>query len=75
MQTAALWVLACRWFGKWGVSLIIIKPDTIIRWHRKGRQAYCHWRSTRSKRAGRKRTTPEIRELIRRMAREAPLWE
>lgn len=68
------WVLACCWFGDWRDSLIIVKPDTVIRWHRKGWRAYWRWRSTRSKRAGRKRTTPEIRELIRRMARENPLW-
>lgn len=68
------WVLACRCFAQWRDSLIIVRPETVIRWHRKGWKAYWRWRSTRLKRAGRKRTTPEIRELIRRMARENPLW-
>ena len=68
------WVLACRWFGKWRDSLIIVKPDTVIRWHRMGWKAYWHWRSTRSRTSGRRTITPEIRELIRRMARENPLW-
>jgi len=56
------------------ISLIIVKPDTVIRWHRKGWKAYWRWQSTRSGRSGRKMTTPEIRELIHRMACENPLW-
>jgi len=68
------WVLACRWFAEWRNSLIIVKPDTVIRWKRKGWKANWRWRSTRSGRPGRKMTTPEIRALIRRMARQNPLW-
>ena len=29
-------VLTCRWFSKWSDRLIVVKPDTVIRWHRKG---------------------------------------
>ena len=68
------WVLVCRWFAQWRNSLIIVKPDTVIRWHRRGWKAYWRWRSARSGRAGRKMTPPEIRALIRRMARDNPLW-
>jgi transposase InsO family protein len=68
------WVLACRWFSEWSETLIVVKPDTVIRWHRKGWKAYWHWRSSHSTRIGRKKTEPELRELIRRMARENPLW-
>ncbi len=68
------WVLVCRWFSDWSNCLIVVKPDTVIRWHRKGWKAYWRWRSTRSKKSGRKKTDPELRALIRRMARENPLW-
>lgn len=68
------WVLVCRWFSDWSNCLIMVKPDTVIRWHRKGWKAYWRWRSTRSKKSGRKKTDPELRALIRRMARENPLW-
>jgi len=68
------WGLTCRWFSEWSDSLIVVKPDTVIRWHRKGWKAYWRWRSSRSKRSGRNRIGPELRALIRRMARENPLW-
>jgi len=55
-------------------QLIVVKPDTVIRWHRKGWKAYWRWRSSRSRGSGRKRIDPELRILIHRMARENPLW-
>jgi len=68
------WVLTCRWLSEWSDSLIVVKPDTVIRWHRKGWKAYWRWRSTCSERSGRKKIDPELRALIRRMARENSLW-
>ena len=68
------WALACRWFSEWSASLIVVKPDTVIRWHRKGWKAYWRWWSCRLARIGRKKTDPELRALIRHMARENPLW-
>ena len=68
------WVLTCRWLSESSDSLIAVKPDTVIRWHRKGWKAYWRWRSTCSERSGRKKIVPELRALIRRMARENLLW-
>jgi len=68
------WVFACRWFTGWRRSLIIVKPETVISWHRKGWKAYWRWRSSRWAGTGRKKIDPELRELIRRLARENPLW-
>ncbi|MDZ7767903.1 MAG: integrase core domain-containing protein [Woeseiaceae bacterium] len=51
-----------------------MQPDTVVSWHRKGWKAYWRWRSQRTSRTGRKKVEPELRELIRRMARENPLW-
>jgi len=51
---------------------MIVKPETVIRWHRAGFWLYWRWKS-RKKRA-RPRTEAEIRALIRQMARQNPLW-
>ena len=68
------WILACRWFSGWRQHLIVVKAETVIRWHHNGWKAYWRRRSGRSTRTGRKKIDPELRALIRRMARENPLW-
>ena len=50
----------------------VVQPDTILRWHRAGFRAYWRWKSHR--RPGRPRASRELRELIRRMNKENPLW-
>src|ERR1035437_3999752 len=52
--------------------LAIIKPDTIVRWHRAGFRSYWRWKSRR--RSGRPTVPPEIRRLIREMSIVNPLW-
>jgi len=68
------WILACQLFPGWGRSLIVVKPDTVIGWHRKGWEAYWRWRSSRWEGTGRKTIDPDLRELIRRLARENSMW-
>ena len=68
------WALVCRWFSNWRDHLIIVKPDTVIRWHRIGWKAHWRRRSRRPGKAGRKPTDPETRRLNGRMALENPLW-
>lgn len=68
------WVLASRCFADWREALLIVQPDTVLRWHRKGWKAYWRWRSRQWKGGGRRRIPVELRELIRPMARENPLW-
>ena len=53
-------------------AIIIVQPETVIRWHRRGFRAYWHWKSRQV--GGRPRIDSEIRALIRRMSRENPLW-
>jgi hypothetical protein len=53
-------------------AIIIVQPETVIRWHRRGFRAY--WRRKSRHVGGRPRTAAEIRALIRRMNRENPLW-
>src|SRR5271168_2536953 len=53
-------------------AIILVQPETVIRWHRRGFRAYWQWKSRH--RGGRPRIDREIRDLIRRMSRENPLW-
>ena len=68
------WVCLSRIWSHWRRFLIIVKPETVIRWHREAFRR--HWRSISNvdKTPGRPRTHQEIRDLIRRMVRENPTW-
>ncbi len=66
------WVFISRLWKDWWETLIIVKPDTVIKWHREGFRLYWRWKSKAP--IGRPPIDKEIRELIRRMARENPLW-
>jgi hypothetical protein len=59
------------WSG-WHDALIIINPETVVRWHRAGFRLYWRWKSRPG--AGRPRITPELRALIRRLAQENTGW-
>ena len=50
----------------------VVKPETILRWHRSGFEAFWRWKSRN--RAGRPKVDRGLRDLIRRMASENPLW-
>jgi transposase InsO family protein len=50
----------------------VVQPDTILRWHRAGFKVYWRWKSRGW--AGRPRIERELRDLIRRMSKENPLW-
>ena len=53
-------------------ALKILKPETVVRWHRVGFRAYWRWKSR--SRGGRPRASAEVRELIREMCLTNPLW-
>src|SRR5438128_334644 len=53
-------------------ALAILRPETVIRWHRAGFRAYWRWKSR--PRAGRPKVPLEIRRLIRDMSLANPLW-
>ena len=67
-----LWVGLCRVWAGWRSSLVIVQPATVLAWHRQGFQLYWRWKS-RPNPVGRPRLDPELRDLIRRMARENPI--
>jgi hypothetical protein len=53
-------------------AIIIVQPETVISWHRRGFRAYWHWKSRHV--GGRPRIESEIRTLIQGISRENPLW-
>ena len=67
-----LWVWLSRFWADWRSSPLIVKPETVIRWHRDGFRLYWRWKS--QKKPGRPRIDAEIRSLIRRMSRENATW-
>ena len=71
LNDAARWsmVLWSRCFD-WRSALVIVKPETLIGWHRKGFRLFWHRKSRR----GRPPISQEIRVLIIRMVRENPTW-
>src|SRR5216683_309052 len=67
------WVwLSDQWAG-WRDALHVVRPQTVIRWHRQGFRAFCTWKSRRG-RVGRPRVISELAELVRTMALANPLW-
>jgi len=66
------WLGLRRWWSKWASVLVVVKPETVVAWHRAGFRGYCHFLSRR--RSGRPKITPELRDLIRSMAAENPTW-
>src|SRR6266513_3575362 len=68
----AFWVVLRRLWSRWSDAIVIVKPETVIGWHRAGFRLYWRWRSRC--RGGRPRITSEIRGLIRRMAEENSAW-
>jgi transposase InsO family protein len=61
-----------RWFPAILKVLTIVRPETLVRWHRAGFRRYWRWKSR--PRGGRPQIETELRALIRRMSVENPLW-
>jgi transposase InsO family protein len=61
-----------RWFPSILKVLTIIRPETLVRWHRAGFRRYWRWKSRSL--GGRPQIETELRALIRRMGVENPLW-
>jgi len=68
-----LWVFLCSVWQDWQSSVFIMKAGTVVGWHRKGFRLYWTWK-IRSGKPGRPAVPKEVRELIRTMSRENPLW-
>ncbi len=67
------WILIRRLLDSWRDTLLIVKPATVIKWHRKGWRYFWRRKSLRGK-PGRPTLDPEVIELIRRMSRNNATW-
>ncbi len=67
-----LWIALFRFWKHWRSALIVLQPETIVRWHRRGFRAY--WAFKSRPRGGRPRVDPEVRRLIRHMWSANPTW-
>jgi putative transposase len=68
------WVVLHRLWPNWKQALILVQPETVVRWHRAGFKLYWTWLSHHRVRVGRKCASKELRELIFRMVAENRTW-
>ena len=68
------WVILRRFWSEWRGVLLVVHPETVVRWHRAGFKMYWKWISRRRVQSGRKPTQKALRELIFRMVAENITW-
>ena len=66
------WVWLSKFWSGWRSALVIVKPETVVAWHRKGFRLYWKWKSKRG--PGRPEVSAEVRALIRKMCFANPIW-
>ena len=66
------WIVLSKWWTHWKDVLLIVQPETVVKWHRQGFKFYWTWKSRR--RPGRPNIWREVRDLIKQMQRDNPLW-
>jgi putative transposase len=67
-----LWVWLSRLWNDWRSALLIVRPETVIAWHRQEFRLY--WRRKSRRREGRPSLSPEVRNLIRQISLANPRW-
>jgi putative transposase len=67
-----LWTWLSRTWGDWRTAVVIVKPETVVAWHRQGFRLFWAWKSRR--RQGRPPVGPDALALIRTMSAQNPLW-
>jgi putative transposase len=66
------WLALRRFWSDWRDVLFVVKPDTVVAWHRTGFRWYWRWRSRQQ--GGRPKATAEIHEWTWRLAQVNPGW-
>src|SRR5439155_1074586 len=67
------WIWLSQRWARWRETLNVVRPETVIRWHRQGFRAFWNWKSRRG-RTGRPPVDCEVAKLVRTMALANPLW-
>ena len=68
------WVTVRRFWSEWKQALMVVTPETVVRWHRACFRLYWKLISKVRTRVGRRPTSREVRELIFQMDAENPTW-
>lgn len=71
VDATRLFLVVLSKFFDWRSALVIVRPDTLIRWHRKGFRFFWRWKS---RPRGRPKLPANLRALIRGMAADNPTW-
>ena len=66
------WVWLSKIWSGWRSALVIVKPETVVAWHRKGFRLYWKWKSKRG--PGRPEVSAEVRALSHKMCLANPIW-
>ena len=69
-----LWAWLSRLWSRWRTHIVMVQPDTVVRWHRSAWRRYWSWRSGSRSRPARPRIDPKLQGPVRRMTRENPRW-
>ncbi len=72
LRDRVFFVLLRRLWTGWKGGLILVRPETVVRWHRQGWRLF--WRLRSGGGRGRRNLSVEVRDLIRRLSRENRLW-
>ena len=67
------WIYLSQIWRNWRSALVIVQPETVVAWHRKGFRLFWTWKVGHGQ-SGRPAVACEVRDLIRRMCRENPTW-
>ena len=68
-----LWAWLCGVWADWHSALIVVRPETVIAWHRKGFRLFWTWKVRRGQ-PGRPSVPKDVRDVIRVMSRANPTW-
>ena len=68
------WSFLSRRWSRWQSAVLLVQPETVIRWQRTAWQRYWTWKCRQGGSPGRSRVPKEVRQLIRRLARENSRW-
>jgi len=66
------WAWLARTWDGWRSAIHIVKPETVLAWHRRGFRLFWIWKSRH--RSGRPTASPDVRALIRELSTANPLW-
>jgi putative transposase len=72
MSDRWLWVVLARLWTGWRAAVVIVKPETVIAWHRRGFRLWWAWKSRSP--IGRPTVAADVRTLIRTIAQANPRW-